>query len=1162
MLYQSVLFDRGGEMAKKKKNYYVFLLKNEQDEYNQVGIVNTWDECQNVCNGKSGEKHKGFFTEEEVVSYLKKHTSLNKEKIDVVLRDRKLEGEVFEFYEQEKVVISDVAEHIGKNDNTIRQNVKNIEVNSDNTVSNTCIGIMKSCAQEHIVVEERVNEFCRQFKFNNFSEEQKIAVQTVNGQVLLFAIPGSGKTTVIIARTGYMINKLHINPSEIISITFTKAAAREMRERFLDYFPDSEVPDFRTIHSLCYSIILPMLRSQGFTTPQHLLGAHRANKTYGANEEKKPITPKEVFKKLWDKVVKNTSYSLNSFDLFMENAQNAITAIKNKEIKEEDYCNSYIRVKEEDVPCKTVFDSYQEILEQNDCMDFDDLLKLSYEGLKDYKTVVYKLREKFKYWNVDEAQDNSYLQYKLLNLICNTTCNLFMVGDDDQSIYSFRGASPGLLLRYSERPSTVSLFMSTNYRSDQCIVNTAKLFIEGNENREPKAMQAFSNMHGKIDVPQTFSNESQQYSYIVNAAKEAVKKGSSLAILFRRNISSLPLIVYMAQNGIRYETNKKLADIMKTRDVQNIWKFLCFICDLNNLEKFREIWGFKNIKLWSERIGKELQKKKELNCNVLNEYENILNSGSLFVKEEQRKIILTKKLSFVKNLISEIIELKPSEAIIRINEKLDWVDLYGIGARLRFYALLSAADLFNTIPEFVEALNRIIKTERKCADNNLKPEELDEDTEMVFSDANEEKPVVTLTTVHSAKGREFDRVIIIDALEDILPGKIFEDSLIKDYEEERRLFYVAVTRAAHELDLLTVEKYHGNIEIISSFVKEFELLSGKSNNVAIEYEENDLYSIAPVNYNFNGGYKKEKNLNYTGIDRFLIGNERDVFNKPVNLPSIVTKAVYERLGVDKIGDLEKQRLDQLRRLGKMYGDNANADYHYATEAYLLAYMPVNFYKVWKPLRDLARLGKIPKNCNVLELGAGPGTSTMGLLSFYGKLAAGNLDSTFKVNIQAVEKEKKFREIFIELTERLITELPSNLEVNVQFINRDALCDCEAYWQKYDLIMESNMFNLAEAISEEQVDSYVKILKQVTKPNSVLIMIEPADPETMAFFTSISDRIQKEVFELSKVKSLNKKAVDVSGIKLFKDTLENRIRFKDYAYHWFSYMTFFKSEEVQ
>ena len=347
MLYQSVLFDRGGEMAKKKKNYYVFLLKNEQDEYNQVGIVNTWDECQNVCNGKSGEKHKGFFTEEEVVSYLKKHTSLNKEKIDVVLRDRKLEGEVFEFYDQEKVVISDVAEHIGKNDNTIRQNVKNIEVNSDNTVSNTCIGIMKSCAQEHIVVEERVNEFCRQFKFNNFSEEQKIAVQTVNGQVLLFAIPGSGKTTVIIARTGYMINKLHINPSEIISITFTKAAAREMRERFLDYFPDSEVPDFRTIHSLCYSIILPMLRSQGFTTPQHLLGAHRANKTYGANEEKKPITPKEVFKKLWDKVVKNTSYSLNSFDLFMENAQNAITAIKNKEIKEEDYCNSYIRVKEE-----------------------------------------------------------------------------------------------------------------------------------------------------------------------------------------------------------------------------------------------------------------------------------------------------------------------------------------------------------------------------------------------------------------------------------------------------------------------------------------------------------------------------------------------------------------------------------------------------------------------------------------------------------------------------------------------------------------------------------------------------------------------------------------------------------------------------------------------
>lgn len=1199
MLYQSVLFDRGSEMAKKKKNYYVFLLRNEQEEYNQIGLVNTWEECQNVCSGKSGEKHQGFFTEEEVVSYLKKHTSLNKEKIDIVLRDRKLVGEIFEFYDQEKRVISNIAEHFAQIDNTTQQNVMNNEFNSNNTVSNTCIGIMKSCVQEHFVVEKKVNEFCKQFGFNNFSEEQKIAVQTVNGQILLFAIPGSGKTTVIIARTGYLVHGLGIDPRQIICITFTKAAAKEMKDRYEARFPSMLVPDFRTIHSLCYSIILPKLRRKGFETPKAVLGEKRL-------DDDKIITTNQIFNTIF-KILKINKISKNDRELAIENAQNLISAIKNKQMKREEYSNRPFLIGKTSISCSQIFDEYQNQLRINDCMDFDDLLVLSYQGLNDskYESVLKELREEYKYWNVDEAQDNSKLQYEIIKLICGTNGNLFMVGDDDQSIYSFRGASPKYLIEYGKLPTTVSLFMSMNYRSDSLIVEAAKIFIETNKNREKKEMHSFSERAGKIVIPKIFNNETEQYEYIVRAAKEAMKNKNSLAVLFRRNISSLPLIIHMYKNHIPYEANKGLKDLLKTRDIDFIWKLLCFVIDQNNLKKFYNVW--MDLELQSKRVEEQfkLRAKDKFSEDILTVYENILNTISYEAPKKREKLF---KINKIRNIIQKVINLSPSEAVVCINKELALLDLKSIGSRLRMYSLLSITDLYNTIEEFVQDINNILKIEKQKINNNK--DELEEDTEAVLTDDNS---LVTLSTIHSVKGREFSRVIIIDTLDEIMPGKIYEDSLTDDPEEERRLFYVAITRAANELDLLTVERYHGNVEKVSTFIKEFAFLSDFDNDNAILGEDNIIentfvstkFMVAPNKFYAvrvgrkpgvytdwgncekqikgfsNADFKcfnneedavkyfgiseiKEKKLDFTGIDEYLIMADGVAFNKPIDLPIAITRAVYDRFNIKTISDFPKQKLDILKKESKLYLNNSIADYRSAADAYLLSYMPVNFFKIWKPLHDLATKEKLPTNCDILELGAGPGTSTLGLLSFYSKLAKYNTEKSFKLTINAVEKESRFKTIFNYLIEKIKNSLPSNLEADIHFINEDAFQDCAAYNQKYDLVMESNMFNTAEAISETGLDFFIQMLHRVLKSDSMIVMIEPADNNSKLFFKEIIEKMTRSLFnirDLQNLHSLQICATDVSGVALFKDALKNGIRFKNNPYHWFSYITLFRNEET-
>ena len=1135
-----------------KKNFYAWIAPGG------AGIHETWEECQAACSGFKHERHKGFATYEEAWHFAYPDKPFPKpadETPTVAPADEQ-------------------ADIISRED----------EVNSPSQP------IVPFTSTE-IPVSEEVNQYCSKYGFEKLSYRQRMAVQSVDGKTLLFAVPGSGKTTVIVARTGFMVYSRKIDPNSIISLTFTKAAANEMVTRYKDHFKTENVPDFRTIHSLCYSIILPRLRRSGYCCPPHLLGIED-----GLEDEEKPRTPTAVYRALF----KAIKHQPADFETAMESIQCVITGIKNSVMHQSEYEHKYIKIDGVELSVSLLFNTYQQIMRDLECMDFDDLLIHAFKGLKSYPNVLRSLRQKYTYWSVDEAQDTSKLQFKLLDLLCGPDGNVFMVGDDDQSIYSFRGANPRLLLDFGHRAGVTTLLMGYNYRSDHEIVSASKSFIESNQNRAEKEMLAFSPYPGYIHIPQAFRTEVGQYEFIVQAAKEAVSRNDTLAVLYRRNISCLPLIVYLHRNGIPYEANKGIAEILRSKNIKGIWRVFLFLVSPNSFSAFSSCHTYLNLYLKKEEL-EDLKETHTRNSKIpvlellLRKYEESDNP---------------EKATDVKDLIksiSRIREMRPTAAAKTVLSDLFFWSPETISDRLRIYSFLSACDLFGSVSDFVKCIKEIISEEKKKAET---PDPTDFDNSLAAVTTTL-KPVVTLSSMHSAKGREFDRVIIVDSFDEIMPGEERDDALIYDPEEELRLFYVAVTRAEHRLDLLTVDKYHGNTETISRFISAFAYICEQNcDNVSILEsvpESMDVQSgtikIEPTKYyavkrgrkpgiyttwsdcqsqihGFSGAdYKsfstREEAEAYLGsvsiplqeitslrtIEPNIIGSEGVAFNYPMDIPAIVCESVHSHFGVSSLEQLDSETLAHLRsQSNNMFGAGQTASYHSSAEAYLLTYMPVNFFKIWKPLYDLANAGDLQNVCRVLELGAGPGTATMGLISFFSELASSNPEIPFRLDITAVEKENRFRPLFENLTGRLSNVCPSNLSIECKLIEADALGAVPEYDQLYDLIVESNMLNQAEGLDAQAIESFAHVLSKTVGDQGTVIMIEPGTKDDRTFLKRLEMFIcgEKIADQVIPPKTL---AVNVSGISLYHEAVSAGLRGARKSEHWFSYLVMRKGADL-
>lgn len=614
--------------------------------------------------------------------------------------------------------------------------------------------------------------------------QQEKAVYKIEGAILLLAVPGSGKTTVIILRIGNMIYQRGINPEEILTLTFSVAAANDMKKRFFYIFGKMYISklSFKTIHSFSYQVIREYERLKN-------------TKAFDVCENNSNII-KQIYQELNNEyigedtlreIIWNISYCKNM--MFMKSEIEGINVAG---------CDF-----------GEVYRAYEAYKINNRLMDYDDMLIYSYHILKKNKSVLESIRNRFKYFNVDEAQDISVLQHEIIRLLVGDKGNIFMVGDEDQSIYGFRGANPKALLDFRKTylHSEVML-MQQNYRSTKSIVEAADRFIKQNKDRYDKSMFCVNDVGTKIQRVD-LADLGKQYEYITELIKKKTpgknKSGNkSIGVLFRNNESVIPIIDVLLRENISFSIRENKLGFFSHFILEDIKAYLKFSMDFGDIDAFERIY-FKLDCYISKQMFDYV--KENFKGNVFN---TLLDYPGLY--DSNIKMILKRRDDFLK-----LRSLKADEAIGFIERDMGYIDsinsLSGKGF-IREY-LLQKLSVLRSIG---------VSLGKDCVPLDIFSR-LDVIEDFMGSSDNSGADVsVTLSTVHSSKGLEFDRVVLVDLLEGQFPSgesvRLREEGDLSLYEEEVRLFYVAVTRAREELLLLCSNVSDGRLVRVSRFVGE------------------------------------------------------------------------------------------------------------------------------------------------------------------------------------------------------------------------------------------------------------------------------------------------------------------------------------------------------
>lgn len=616
-----------------------------------------------------------------------------------------------------------------------------------------------SMVSEEMVSEKEImtdKEFIDKYgqKLNN---EQIAAVRAVEGFVLLLAVPGSGKTTVLINRLGYMLYVKGIRPENILTLTYTVAATKDMARRFESVFgrASSNLLEFRTINGICYEII----------------------REYGRRIGKKPfdlITDDKLSGKIL------TDIYIDVMDEYptesdIKNVRTLITYCKNMLLTEEEIKK---RGEDEGLDLFKIYDRYNAELKARSLMDYDDQMIYAYRMLKSSSEMLSFFKNRYKYICVDEAQDTSKSQHMIISLLAGENGNLFMVGDEDQSIYGFRAAYPDALLNFEKdhRGARV-LVMNKNYRSNAKIVETADLFIQKNFNRHNKHMCAEREASSEINYV-TLKSRDSQYKYLFEMAGAS---DSGLAILYRDNESVIPLIDLLEREDFSYRIKSTDMSFFSNRVVVDIANILKFALNPSDPALFMNIYFKFQTYLRKPDAEKMIYIADRKHIGILDAAESIDLNGRVLGNVRALR-------THFRNLALE----PPVKALNRIDKYMGYGDYLKDNniATNKLFILKMLAKKEKTIPGFLERLDllRKILTEKR----------------------EDYKAKLILSTIHSSKGLEYDNVVLMDVINGVFPGKMIKNCKSatpqekRDYEEERRIFYVGITRAK---DNLTILKY-------------------------------------------------------------------------------------------------------------------------------------------------------------------------------------------------------------------------------------------------------------------------------------------------------------------------------------------------------------------
>ena len=604
-----------------------------------------------------------------------------------------------------------------------------------------------------------------------FNREQQQAMEHKDGPMLVLAGPGSGKTEVIIRRTRKLIQDYQVAPSSILVVTFTKAAAGQMRERFLHLcgVEKSQVT-FGTFHGIFYGIL------------RQAYGITSAN-----------IASEEIKYQILRQILQNSSMQVEDENDLLESLAREISTVKNGRIP----LSHYYSASCPDEEFRKIYETYEKRLHGKRLLDFDDLLVYCYQLFQKHPDILQAWQKKFRYILIDEFQDVNQLQYDIVRLLALPENNLFLVGDDDQSIYRFRGARPEIMLQIpKDFPQLQQVILKQNYRCTGEIVEKSQNVIRWNDARYEK--QLFTeNDKGKLIEIRTFENESEETTWLLKQIQKDLAEGcphKEIAILFRTNHNCRMTVERLMEYNIPFTMRDVLPNLYEHWLAKNMVAYMHLAMGGRERKDFLAIMNRPN-----RYLSREAFYEKEVPFEILYQF-------------YEGKEWMCDRIEKFEHDLKKMKNMAPFAAINYIR--------YGIGydeflKEYAQYRKIKVEELYDLLREIQESAKGY-KTFQEWFDSmDVYKEKLKEQSEKV-----RQQEGIVVSTLHSAKGLEFERVYILDVNEGCMPYQ--KAILDPEIEEERRMFYVGMTRAKKELHLYAVEERFGKKMEPSRFLVELE----------------------------------------------------------------------------------------------------------------------------------------------------------------------------------------------------------------------------------------------------------------------------------------------------------------------------------------------------
>ena len=595
----------------------------------------------------------------------------------------------------------------------------------------------------------------------------------MDGPAMVLAGPGSGKTTVITHRIKNLIEKAEVRPENILVVTFTKAAAISMQKRFSTLMNGGkgQLVTFGTFHSVFYKIL-------------------RKSRRYEATEILSERQKTDYIRE----IIGRYGISSNDVSELSQNIINDIGNIKGNMLNAQEYEPSCCK-KEDFIK---VYNAYNLELKKDGKMDFDDILRECYLLLCENHTMLEQWRELYKYILIDEFQDINRIQMNIIELLASPLNNIFVVGDDDQSIYGFRGARPEIMIEFKDYyPEAELIVLDVNYRSTQSIINVAGRVIENNKTRLDKCAHANNDKDFQPDI-RKFRNQVEELKFVVSKIKEYENQGISLsemAILVRNNSQIQEISSFLKNRKIEAESGKHRSNIYNGMVAKDILSYVRGALKFDGTYFNEDLIYVLNKP--QRYISRQVVLSVNMNISAVRRIYSKNNIDSfLFHIEMIRKLPPQAALSYIRKGAGY-------EEYLRLYAIENNIPMSGLIKQLE--QLVQECSKFNTLEQWINSIDSAQNSEGQNFGKKSSGE----------GGTNNR---INIMTMHGSKGLEFKAVFIVDANQGIIPtSKALRE---RDFEEERRLFYVAITRAIDYLNVYAVEERLGCPIEVSMFVEE------------------------------------------------------------------------------------------------------------------------------------------------------------------------------------------------------------------------------------------------------------------------------------------------------------------------------------------------------